>query len=189
MVDTQWSKFEVFQQNQEGQPHHNAGSVHAPDAEMALLNARDVFVRRPSCVSLWVVPADALYTITEEELQRSTDVVNPFDDAKSTNKIYYIFQKQSQRPSMNFVSHVGQVEARNAHEAFLKARDLSRDQRTYVWWICPEDAIVRSTDEDIGSMFQPALDKDYRMPQSYHVLRELMEVKTDQIGLSEIDKS
>jgi hypothetical protein len=45
------SRFEVFQQERPGRPHRNIGSVHAPDVEMALLNARDVFARRPEILS------------------------------------------------------------------------------------------------------------------------------------------
>ena len=36
-----------------------SGSLHAPDAEMALRNARDLYTRRQEGVSLWVVPAAA----------------------------------------------------------------------------------------------------------------------------------
>jgi phenylacetate-CoA oxygenase PaaH subunit len=189
MIDTQWPKFEVFQQTREGQPHQNAGSVHAPDAEMALQNARDVFVRRPGCVSLWVVPDQAIYRVTDEELRRRSAVDQQIEDTKSGVQTFCVFQKHSQRPSMNFVSFVGQIEACNHQEALLKALEVFQEKNVYVWWICPEQAIVRSRDEDIDSMFRPALDKKYRMPQSYQVLREMMEIKSEQIGLSDIEKS
>ena len=66
--DTQWPLWEVFVQAAAGEPHVHAGSVHAPDAELALLNARDVYARRGPVAGLWVVesacikassPADA----------------------------------------------------------------------------------------------------------------------------------
>ena len=38
-----------------GVSHVHAGTVHAPDAELALQNARDLFTRRSEGVSLWVV--------------------------------------------------------------------------------------------------------------------------------------
>jgi len=57
---TQWPLWEVFLQPADGSPHEHAGSVHAPDAEMALQNARDVYTRRGEAVSLWVVPAAAI---------------------------------------------------------------------------------------------------------------------------------
>jgi len=52
--------WEVFLQPTDGSPFEHAGSVHAPDAEMALQNARDVYTRRGEAVSLWVVPATAI---------------------------------------------------------------------------------------------------------------------------------
>ncbi len=55
-TDGQWPLWEVFTQAKSGAPHEHAGSVHAPDAEIALQNARDVYARRGEAVSIWVVP-------------------------------------------------------------------------------------------------------------------------------------
>ena len=49
--------WEVFVRARNGVAHRHAGSVHADDARMALLAARDVFTRRGEAVSLWVVEA------------------------------------------------------------------------------------------------------------------------------------
>ena len=57
MTDTQWPVFEVFHQQARGEPHVYVGSVHATDAEMALLLAKEQYARRQACVNLWVVPA------------------------------------------------------------------------------------------------------------------------------------
>ena len=69
MKDTQWPRYEVFKQDNPKKQHEAVGSVHAPDAELALQNARDVFVRRPSAVSLWVVPANSILMVTREEME------------------------------------------------------------------------------------------------------------------------
>jgi len=37
--------------------HRHVGSLHAPDAEMAIKNARDVYTRRNEGVSIWVIEA------------------------------------------------------------------------------------------------------------------------------------
>jgi len=50
--------YEVFIQPKPGQSHEHCGSVHAPDAEMALQNARDVYTRRLEGRSIWVVPSE-----------------------------------------------------------------------------------------------------------------------------------
>ncbi|MDH5622418.1 MAG: 1,2-phenylacetyl-CoA epoxidase subunit B, partial [Gammaproteobacteria bacterium] len=38
----------------------HVGSVHAPDDQMALSNARDTYTRRSEGVSLWVVRSDRI---------------------------------------------------------------------------------------------------------------------------------
>jgi ring-1,2-phenylacetyl-CoA epoxidase subunit PaaB len=48
--------WEVFIRNRSGLPHKHCGSVHAPDATLALQAARDVYTRRGEAVSIWVVP-------------------------------------------------------------------------------------------------------------------------------------
>ena len=56
--------WEVFVQEKSGDPHTHAGSVHAPDSEMALQSARDVYGRRGAPTSLWVVPSRAITATT-----------------------------------------------------------------------------------------------------------------------------
>lgn len=50
-----WPLWEVFVRARGGLEHRHAGSVHAPDAELALRHARDTYTRRMEGVSLWVV--------------------------------------------------------------------------------------------------------------------------------------
>lgn len=55
-----WALWEVFVRAGRGLSHVHAGSLHAPDAEMALRNARDLYTRRGEGVSVWVVPSEAI---------------------------------------------------------------------------------------------------------------------------------
>ena len=55
-----WPLWEVFVRANRGLNHVHSGSVHAPDAEAALQNARDVYTRRAEGVSIWVVPSTAI---------------------------------------------------------------------------------------------------------------------------------
>lgn len=54
-MNSDWPLWEVFVRARGGLDHRHAGSVHAPDAEMALRHARDTYTRRMEGVSLWVV--------------------------------------------------------------------------------------------------------------------------------------
>lgn len=58
--DQPWPLWEVFVRSSRGLSHVHAGSLHAPDATMALRNARDLYTRRNEGTSVWVVPAEAI---------------------------------------------------------------------------------------------------------------------------------
>lgn len=76
MPDTQWRVFEVFHQQSRGEPHVHVGSVHAPDAETAIILAKEQFSRRQACVNIWVVPAEAILATAYEDadiFQHGTD--------------------------------------------------------------------------------------------------------------------
>ena len=50
--------------------------MHAPDAEMALVLAKEQYARRQKCVNLWVVPAEAITATDYEDadiFERATD--------------------------------------------------------------------------------------------------------------------
>jgi ring-1,2-phenylacetyl-CoA epoxidase subunit PaaB len=63
MSDTksqQWPLWEIFIRGQHGASHRHVGSLHAPDAELAIKHARDVYTRRKEGVSIWAVPTTAI---------------------------------------------------------------------------------------------------------------------------------
>jgi ring-1,2-phenylacetyl-CoA epoxidase subunit PaaB len=84
--DTQWTLWEVFTQKKSGLPHEHAGSVRAPDAEMALLNARDVYTRRNEAVNIWVVKSEHIIGSTPEE---SGPFFDPANDKIYRNPNFY----------------------------------------------------------------------------------------------------
>lgn len=62
-----WPLWEVFVRSRRGLSHVHAGSLHAPDAAMALRNARDLYTRRQEGVSVWVVPSTAVTASSPDE--------------------------------------------------------------------------------------------------------------------------
>ncbi len=80
MSASQGPLWEVFTQKKSGLPFEHAGSVHAPDREMALQNARDVYSRRNEATCIWVVLTDNIVSSSPE------DVSSFFDP--SNDKIY-----------------------------------------------------------------------------------------------------
>lgn len=62
-----WPLWEVFIRARGGLSHRHAGSVHAPDKEMALHHARDTYTRRLEGVSLWVVKSEDIVASDPDE--------------------------------------------------------------------------------------------------------------------------
>lgn len=62
-----WPLFEVFVRGKRGLNHVHVGSLHAPDEEMALHNARNLYTRRNEGVSIWVVRADDISASSPDE--------------------------------------------------------------------------------------------------------------------------
>lgn len=169
MKDTQWPRYEVFKKDNDRKTHEAVGSVHAPDGEMALLNARDVFVRRPSAVSLWVAAERDILSMTAEELAKNPQWSEETISEHAAEQTFHVFTKTSQRRSMTFVKYVGDVSARTAKEALQQAlHDEQFDpENVFTWWIVPQTAVTRSEEDVIESWFEPAKDKTYRQ-QSYY---------------------
>ena len=88
--DSQWPLWEVFTQSKTGLPHEHAGSVHAPDPEMALQNARDVYARRGPVTSIWVVPTES---ITASSSSDSQPFFDPADDKIYRHPQFYKIPK------------------------------------------------------------------------------------------------
>jgi ring-1,2-phenylacetyl-CoA epoxidase subunit PaaB len=59
--------WEVFVRSRNGLSHAHVGSLHAPDATMALHNARDVYTRRGEGTSIWVVRSLDIHASDPEE--------------------------------------------------------------------------------------------------------------------------
>ena len=60
--------WEVFQQAKDGDPMRHGGNVMAPDAELAMHYAREMFGRRNESTRLWVVRRDAIAVLDDPDL-------------------------------------------------------------------------------------------------------------------------
>ncbi len=86
--------FEVFIRSRNGLHHKHVGSLHAPDHEVALENARDVYTRRNEGISIWVVRSkdilasnpseqEALFEPARDKIYRHPTFYNLPDDVKN----------------------------------------------------------------------------------------------------------
>ena len=170
--DTQWPSFQVFEQPRPDAPYQNAGTLHAPDAEMALMMARDLFVRRPTCIGLWVVPKAQVFARSAEQLAdpewRSGAPSSP------AGGTFRVFQKTAAAGTHHFV---GMIEGAGPADALERALVELAEPRALVWWVVPTDAFTESSSGDADSMFAPARDKTYRDQAEYHTFSLMRDIK------------
>jgi ring-1,2-phenylacetyl-CoA epoxidase subunit PaaB len=76
----EWPLWEIFVRSQHGLAHKHVGSLRAPDAAMAVKNARDVYTRRNEGTSIWVVKSA---DITASDPTEKEELFEP-----AANKIY-----------------------------------------------------------------------------------------------------
>ena len=63
----EWPLWEVFVRSKAGLDHKHCGSLHAPDPQMAIQMARDVYTRRQEGTSVWVVRSDHIAATSPDE--------------------------------------------------------------------------------------------------------------------------
>ena len=90
--DSQWPLWEVFVQASPGIPHKHVGSVHAPDKQMAMQNARDLYTRRSEGISIWVVPAEAIVASNPDD---SDMLFEPSNDKVYRHPTFYVMPEGS----------------------------------------------------------------------------------------------
>jgi ring-1,2-phenylacetyl-CoA epoxidase subunit PaaB len=167
MIDGQGPTYQVFKQDRPGGRHENVGTVHAADAEMALLHARDVFVRRPDCASLWVAPEASITSRTAQEMTgQPAAQTEPGGSAHA----YLAFHKVAQRGTHVYA---GRVMAGDPQQALARAAAEFPDPPALVWWVLPENALASSDPGEADSMFGPAEEKLYR-DQAFYRTDSLM---------------
>ncbi len=68
--------YEVFIQKKKGTQHSHAGIVHAPDAETALVFAKEQFTRRGEAINVWVVKSSEVLATSYDD----ADIFEPAPD-------------------------------------------------------------------------------------------------------------
>jgi len=81
-----WHLYEVFIRSKNGLAHKHAGSVHAQDAETAVLSARDLYTRRGEASSLWIIKSADIIASDPGENEALFD---PADDKIYRHPTFY----------------------------------------------------------------------------------------------------
>jgi len=91
-----WPLWEVFIRSQNGLAHKHAGSLHAPDAALAVENARDVYTRRNEGVSIWVARSTDIYASDPGEKDSGSSIAV---SASNWSRWFWITSRAAPMPS------------------------------------------------------------------------------------------
>ena len=189
----QFETYEVFHQKKEGTPFVYVGPVHAPEADLAFLFAKEQYSRRFACTGMWVVPTSAI-TVTEyvgdQESAYDTlpllpraAVSAPVDESVEQEAAYAageedydIFHLKKRGKAHQ---HVGKVCAAAPAAALQVAKAVFGEQRPVVnvWAVRSADALC--SDADDRDIWATTADKKYRDAISYKVQDRIEKFKSE----------
>lgn len=144
----QLGTFEVFVQPREGKPYQHEGAVHASDAEMAFVLAKETFTRRFTCSGLWV--ADTRNVWVSPLSEGTESIYDTYPQAPAENgsdnetwEIFHLMRRGKQH------IHALKVNATSAEEAVADAKlKLVPGVVIYnIWAIRTSDIRITSEEE------------------------------------------
>lgn len=164
----------IFLQETENSAFENVGSVHAADAEMALQNGRDVYARRVPGFALWAVPADSVFTRTQQQLA-AAPLTSPAADSARETYLVCVKRKPAENPTL-----AAQVDATSPEDALIQARaTLNFSAEPFWWWVFPLRAVTASTPEDHDPFFAAAESKPFRESAYYRVIGAIRRIQRE----------
>ena len=191
----QFGTYEVFHQKKEGAPFVYVGPVHAPEADVAFLFAKEQYSRRFACTGLWVVPTAAI-TVTayvgDQESAYDTLPLLPVSQAPPAGAAddtaaeaaayaageedYDIFHLKKRGKAHQ---HVGKVRAATPADALQVAKAAFGEQRPVVNVWAVRAADVLRSDEADRDIWTTTPEKKYRDAISYKVQDRIEKFKAE----------
>jgi ring-1,2-phenylacetyl-CoA epoxidase subunit PaaB len=193
----QFETYEVFHQKKEGAAYVYVGPVHAPEADVAFLFAKEQYSRRFACTGMWVVPTAAItvtaYVGDQESAYdtlpllpkaeaaadtRSADdtaaEIEAFADGEEDYDIFHLKKRGKAH------QHVGKVRASSPDQALQAAKAVFGAQRPVVnVWAVRSADVLRSNDED-RDIWATTTEKKYRDAIAYRVQDRIEKFKAEQ---------
>ncbi|UII24557.1 phenylacetic acid degradation b [Fulvivirga maritima] len=174
----QFGTYEVFTQSKAEQPYQHEGIVHAPNAEMAFIFAKEQFSRRMTCSGLFVVETKNIFvTATTENNINIYHQVSDHSPASGEPEQYEFFHLMKRGKQHQ---HVGSIEARNAQEALALAKPAfaEEDPVLNVWVIKTQDILFTSEEDAI--IWNTLPDKKFRSASAYKASDKIKAFKESQ---------
>lgn len=174
----QFQTYEAFHQKKEGTAYTYVGPVHAPEADVAFLFAKEQYSRRFPCTGLWVVPTDAIRVSAYVGDQESVYDTVPAA-ASPVGEEFEIFHLKKRGKAH---VHAGTVRAASAEEALQQAKVAFGEQRPVVnVWVVRSADVLRSDEAD-RDMWTTTPEKKYRDAIAYKVQDRIDRFKKEGLG-------
>ncbi len=159
--------FEVFVQPRAGKPFQHEGAVHAPNAEMAFVIAKETFTRRFTCVALWVVETARIFVTPTTD--GSTNAYNILAKTEPGNgneniRLFEIFHLPKRgKQHVHFRSE----EAKTPEEAIITAKQFLDPSQVFfnVWAVAEEQ--IRKTNQEELDLWTTLPEKKFRDATAY----------------------
>lgn len=161
----QLGTFEVFVQPKEGKPFQHEGAVHAPDAEMAFILAKENFTRRFSCTSLWVVETRNVFvsatTEGDQNIYSLIDSDAGIAGETTTFEIFHLPRRGKQHIHFQTVEATGPLDAMRNAGKFVEPPAIFYN----VWAVRAGD--IRKTSPEEKDLWTTLPDKKFRDASAY----------------------
>lgn len=160
----QFGTWEVFVQALAGKPFVHEGIVHAPNAEMAFVFAKETFTRRFTCISLCVAETRHVFVspFTEGE-EDAYDLLNESAEGSGTPAPYEIFHLLKRGKQH---VHAGTVTASGPQQAMALAKKKFGEKPVRNVWAL-RTADIRFTGREEEDLWQTLPDKKFREAIAY----------------------
>lgn len=174
----QFETYEVFHQKKDDTAYVYVGPVHAPEADVAFLFAKEQYSRRFACTGMWVVPTRAVqvtaYVGDQDSVYDTLPVASEIADA--VNEEYDIFHLKKRGKAH---AHVGTVRAASPQAALQQAKVMFGAQRPVVnVWVVRAADLLRSDAAD-RDIWTTTPDKKYREAIAYKVQDRIERFKAE----------
>lgn len=166
----QWQTYEVFHQRKADDVHVHVGAVHASNADVAFLFAKEQYARRLQCYNLWVAKTADIFAFNMEKNQNDNFVS---EDVPPHAEIAYDIFYQHHRGE--HPKYTGTVLATHPEKAIQTAQQQF-GKETFMIWAIPQDKIYKQPTEQ-AEMYTYVPKKSYRDATGYKVMAKLNKIR------------
>ena len=169
--------YEVFVQPNEKRAFQHEGIVHATNAEMAFMFAKEQFSRRYTCSGIWTVSTQLVFVTSYSDNQQSVYKSIENSDKRTGDTAYLIFH-MLKRGKQHKIA--GKVLAGSYEEALEAAKkELDPGKPVLNIWVTKDEDVFKTTEED-RQIWVTLHEKQFREATDYRGAEKIKQFKEEQ---------